>query len=462
MNIFKILSTKLFSKKNTFVKEYSSTEVFGCPECPPQNCPTFIERSVHKRFKDAINNNNIIVVYGESRQGKTWTIEKYCPCQLRIGCTSSKDIAQLKRDMLDVLGIKVRQIEHCVTKEIKEGASTSTIVGQEMIASAGMSTNLSTARSETLKTEYTTVDLNNDNEFLNEVKQHSNGKFFIFDNFHYLPQKVQKQFCSLLKEFNYHNIKVIIVGVWKEAARITAMAPDLVNRCEHIDIGSWSSEELDLVVKEGEKALNVHIEDAEKNEIERCCANNIGIFKTFLLNLVQEYGVYTTNTDSTIMINNKQTLKKVMEKVINEMYAPLVDRVKNLALPQRNKQKSKHMRLKIVISILRLINTMPNNKIQSGISLESIKGGVDSICDECKENHIDISHITQELGVIHQREENRQTGENYIPLFYFDKVNRKLLVIEPTLYVIKNYDSRLINNLIGTIFETEKEYQNRR
>ena len=105
---------------------------------------------------------------------------------------------------------------------------------------------------------------------------------------------------------------------------------------------------------------------------------------------------------------------------------------------------------------------MDDDKIQLGISLESIKQGVDNICDEYQEKHIDISHITQELGVIHQREENRQAGENYIPLFYYDKVNRKLLVIEPTLYVIKNYDASLIDNIVNRIVETEIEYQNRR
>lgn len=332
----------------------------------------------------------------------------------------------------------------------------------EITVSAGMDSNLSTARLETLRTEYTTVDLDNDIEFLNIVKERSAGKYFIFDNFHYLPQTVQKKFCALLKEFNYHGIKVIIVGVWKEAARITAMAPDLVNRCEHIDIGSWSSEELNLVVEEGEKALNISIDDKARSEIKRCCADNIGIFKTFLLNLVQEHGVYETNNGEVILINDEKKLSKVMKNIIDEMYSPLVDRIKNLALPQRNKRESKRMRLKIVVSILKLIKDMQNCKIQSGISLESIKSGVDKICDEYMENRIDISNITQELGEIHRREENRQTGENYIPLFYFDKANRKLLVIEPTLYVIKNYDPRLIDDIINTIFETEKEYQSRR
>lgn len=440
---------------------YSVTDTFGCPECPPQDCPTFVERNIHRRFKDAIASNNIIVVYGESRQGKTWTIERYCPNQLRIGCTSSKNVLQLKRDMLDVLGIKVRQVEHSITEEVRAGSSASSKVGGEMIVAAGLDANISTGRSETLKTEYTTVDIGNDIEFLQIIKEKSRGQYYIFDNFHYLPQTVQKDFCSLLKEFNYHNVKVIIVGVWKEASRITAMAPDLVNRCEHIDIGSWYSGELDEVIRKGESALNISIGLDAQRQFKECCANNIGIFKTFLLKLVQEYNIVGTQ-DKLIILDNEEKLANVMQNVINEAYAPLMDRIKNLALPQRNKKDSKRMRLKIVISVLKLIKDMDINKTQTGIPLERIKSGVDDICRQTSENLIDISNITQELGLIHLREENRQTGGNFIPLFYFDKANRKLLVIEPTLYEIKSYKSTLIDDIIKDILDTEKEYLSRR
>ena len=71
---------------------YSLNDTFGCPETPPTSCPTFLERNIHQQFKNAILAHNIIVVYGESRQGKTWTIDKYCPHQIRIGCTASMNV----------------------------------------------------------------------------------------------------------------------------------------------------------------------------------------------------------------------------------------------------------------------------------------------------------------------------------------------------------------------------------
>ena len=153
---------------------------------------------------------NIIVVYGESRQGKTWTIERYCPTQLRIGCDASMTLEQIKREMLHVVGLEIHTVEHSVTEEYSEGCSASSSVGMDMLLSAGMDASLSAAHSETLKTTYDTVDLSKNVEFLEAIKEKSAGKYYVFDNFHYLSPTVQQQFCSLLKEFNYQGIKIIM------------------------------------------------------------------------------------------------------------------------------------------------------------------------------------------------------------------------------------------------------------
>ena len=43
---------------------------------------------------------------------------------------------------------------------------------------------------------------------------------------------------------------------------------------------------------------------------------------------------------------------------------------------------------------------------------------------------------------------------NFIPLFYFDKANKKLLILEPTIYVIKEYNESLLTDIAD---ELEKE-----
>ena len=432
-----------FCKK---VKTYSLLDTFGCPECPPQDCPTFLERTVHQKFQNAIRSYNIIVVYGESRQGKTWTIERYCPAQLRIGCNASMTIEQIKKEMLHIVGRDIHTVEHSITEEYSEGCTASSTIGTEMLASAGMDASMSVAHRETLTTTYETVDLAKNHEFLATIKSDACGKYFVFDNFHYLSPTVQQQFCSLLKEFNYQDIKIIIVGVWKDASRITAMAPDLLNRCAHIDIGTWSDDELANVSSRGVKALNIDI-DPEANELFiRCAANNVGIYKDFLQKYCQEFGVFKTQPMKKALYGS-DSVRKVAEEVVSEAFTPLHDRLINLAMPQRDRKESKRMRLKIIIAILRLIVANDADKTQGGLSTTAIKNEMDILCQGLGEEEIAISNMTQELGVLHLREENRQTGVNFIPLFYFDKANKKLLILEPTIYVIKEYREDLLSEI---------------
>lgn len=445
--------------KNLFckaLKQYSLLDTFGCPECPSQDCPTFLVRDVHTKFQHAIMSYNIIVVYGESRQGKTWTIEKYCPMQLRIGCNAAMTLEQIKKEMLHAVGLGVHTVEHSVTEEYSEGCSASSSVGAEMILSAGMDVSASAAHSETLKTTYDTVDLTQNAEFLNAIKEYSSGTYFVFDNFHYLSPMVQQQFCTLLKEFNYQGIKVIIVGVWKDSARITAMAPDLVNRCAHIDIGSWTDAELSEVVKKGEKALNISIDADTQALFMRCSAHNIGVFKDFLQKYCQEFSVYGTQASVKSLIKNG-VADKAAGEVIAEAFTPLHDRIVNLAMPQRDRKDSKRMRLKIIIAVLKLIISDDTGVTQSGIPLSEIKSKLDFLCTSWMEDPIGISNLTQELGQLHLREENRQTGTNFISLFYFDKVNKKLLVLEPTIYVVKEYNASLLMDIADELEHNVKQ-----
>lgn len=429
---------------------YSLVDTFGCSECPPQNCPTFLERDVHRKFQNALQCYNIIVVYGESRQGKTWTIERYCPRQLRIGCTSAMTFDQMKSEMLHIVGLNVLEIEHSITDETEDGNQVLSQIGFDMIGKAGLEATTSAAHKETMKTTYPTVDMNKSSDFLHALKNRSDNQYFVFDNFHYLAPTVQQQFCSLLKEFNYQGIKVIIVGVWKESSKITALAPDLVNRCEHIDIGSWSSEELNCILAKGEEALNIRMDHQASDLFKRCCASNIGIFKDFLLKFCQGFGIEKTQ-QALRVLSDPDITQKTAEMVIQEAYAPLHDRIKNLATARRDQKNSKHMRQKIVDAILQLVIENDTQYTKTGLSLSAIHGRVDKICQQNEEELIGISNITQELGVLHEREENRQTDQNFIPLFYFDKTNRKLLVIEPTIYEIKAYDCSLLQDLVNEL-----------
>ena len=288
--------------------------------------------------------------------------------------------------------------------------------------------------------------------FLKKLKERAEGKYFVFDNFHYLHPSVQQEFCTLLKEFNYQEIKVIIVGVWKDSSRITALAPDLLNRCSHIDIGSWSEDELQTVLDRGSRALNIKISSESATSFIKYSAHNIGIFKAFLQRYCQAFSVDQTLPHLKLLADSKIT-EKVTEDIISEMYIPLHDRIVNLSMPQRERKDSKKMRLKIVIAVLKYIIDDADANTQTGIPFNAIKNGIDSICNDLGDDLIGVGNLTQELGLLHTREENRQTKSNYIPLFYYDKANKKLLVIEPTVYVLKAYDKGLLEKILAELIK---------
>lgn len=438
----------LFTGK--IVEKYTLVNTFGCPERPDQNCPTFLVRGIHKSFENAIESYNVIVVYGESRQGKTWTIERYCPSQLRIGCNATMAIDDIKSEMLQAVGLKVRKIDHCVTEEYQENIGSLCRVGGEMLVAAGANVETSRGYKEILSTSYETVDLNSDADFYQKLKSKGTGKFFVFDNFHYLDPAIQQKFCTLLKEFNYQGIKIIIVGVWKDASKITALAPDLVNRCAHIDVGSWSDEELNQIVELGSKALNIEIADETIKIFKNYSANNIGIFKDFLQKYCQEFNIRETVPYRQILSDETKT-QRVVAAIINEAFTPLRDRIINLALPHRDRRDSKYLRLKIIIAVLQLIIEIEQSESRGGISFAILKEKLEELYNKWHEQKIGVSNLAQELGKLHEREENWQTGVNFIPLFYYDKTNKRLLILEPTIYVIKEYDSMMLQDIVGEL-----------
>lgn len=435
--------------RNFLKPKYSVTNVFGCSERIPPRCPTFLDRDIHRSFANALEANNIIIVYGESRQGKTWAIEKYCKKQIRINCVMGMSVDDIKKRMVSELGFSTAPVEH-ITRHSK-------IKAREFgggVKHKGFQANAMASRQRTIEEQvtaiYPEIDVGDHSKFIGALNDKANDRYFVFDNFHYLSIDVQQAFCSLLRDFNYHGIKIIIIGVWKEASRITSYAPDLINRCAHIDIGTWQEKELLSVATLGESALNIKINPNILKQFAKYSVHNIGIFKDFLLKFCQENSISKTQRKLTYLDSAKST-DLTLRHVFDESYKPLKDRLINLSTPKRDKQDSRHMRKKIVCAVLELIASKRNNDIAKGIELNAILYEISKASALRNEPNIPNSNITQELGVLHQREENKGVQENFIPLFYFDTAKRKLFVLEPTVYFVKSYAIGMFRKIIDEI-----------
>lgn len=414
---------------------YSLEDVYGVSERPPENCPTYIDRKAHKGFQYTVHHERQhIVVYGASRQGKTWLIEKYCPDFVRIGCDAKFTRELLFKAILHALGVTVGDVQNVSSVEHqadigatgKAGASVPFIGKIE----GDVKGKLTSKHSRQGQITYKNIDLTNQAEVIAAIKANLHDRFIVIENFHFLDPTVQKAFASSLKEFLYHDIRVIIVGVWKETTKLVSLASDLTNRIEPIDIGDWSSEELRSIVRKGDEALNTVTPEEMINEFINNSGHNVGMFKSLLRNFCKLCGVYETQPETT-ELNDWSKVEEAKEKSYQEVIVPALDRLQKLA--SSKKSGGKGLRYYVVRALLDIMASSPVEELLKGIPITRVVEMIQSY----KEENFQSSNIKQELFVLHQRDETvaseGNSTANFIPLFYCDQGKDRVFIVESAL-----------------------------
>jgi hypothetical protein len=419
--------------------KYTLEEVYGIGEIPPEDCPTYIVRTAHKDFSYAVQHEKQhIVVYGASRQGKTWLVEKYCPNFIRVGCDAKFTREELFKAILHELGVKVGNVQTGskieVTGEGKiegKGSLDVPLIGKKELTAGGR-LNVSDGSNEQFT--YVNISLSNQTEVVSAIKKHIGGRFIVIENFHYLDPAVQKTFASSLREFLYSQIRVIIVGVWKETTKLVSLASDLSNRVEPIDIGDWKEDELLEIVINGDKSLNTQTDLTIVQRFIENSGRNVGIFKSLMKNFCKVNGIYETQKSRTVL-NDIDRAEEAIEKSYQEVIVPTLDRIHKLATSKRGGRKG--LRYYIVRALLDIMATSDVDTLIKGIPLNDIVTKIQNY----KEETFQPQNIKQELMVLHLRDEtvslegqeDGTTHANFIPLFYYDQGKDRVFIVESAL-----------------------------
>lgn len=201
----------------------------------------------------------------------------------------------------------------------------------------------------------------------------------------------------------------------------------------------------------GERALNINIAQNIQELFIKCGVNNIGILKSIVHEYCQICNIFETQKTN-VLLKDMDKAKEALNKCYEEYFKPVSDRITNLARPKKAKKTSKAMRQRIICAILRIIKKEGVNEVIKGIPYENIQKELDKICKEKGIDKFLSSNVLQELGVLHTREENKSSKQNFIPLFYYDSHNKKLLILEPVLYMIKVYSEEGLEQLIASVY----------
>jgi len=300
---------------------YPVGDVFGLSRDLPLNYVT--RERIDGELIDSITRGKHIIIHGSSKQGKT-SLRKHCLEEedyIVVTCQSKWNISDLNASVLKEAGFEIKRLTEKaqsgnfkVQAKVKAGFSLFGMGKAE--AELGSERGQGEGRREVF--EPLELDPNDVNDIIRALTKVQFKKFIILEDFHYLPVDTQKEFSFALKAYHENSsLCFIIVGVWKESNRLTRYNGDLTNRVISIDADLWQSEELNSVISDGEKLLNITFSDKFRETLVKSCFDSVYIVQEACYQACKAANINTTVKNMTA-VPDKITATEVIKRVVEE------------------------------------------------------------------------------------------------------------------------------------------------
>lgn len=294
-------------------------EVFGIS---PGELASYVERAADQKFIQYCNSSKHIVVYGSSKQGKTSLRKKHLGSEhcISINCQSNWSLKHLYESVLRRAGYEPKiSSEQKSSKGRKGGGSIKLKAMLPGVGQGSASVGAKAQTTETVSETFGTLEINphDPNDIIRALQDINFRKWIVLDDFHYLPQETQREFAAALKAFfDESRIRFIIIAVWREPNRISALG-DLALRCVSVDVDIWNSDELKKVIEKGEAALNINFPKRLKKDLVDSAMGSVYIVQEVCYRLCQEEGVLKTQQHK-ISVGRRRKVEPFIDDVINQ------------------------------------------------------------------------------------------------------------------------------------------------
>jgi hypothetical protein len=392
----------------------------------------------------ALRENKHIVIYGASKQGKSYLRKKYIPSDeyVLIDCgpdTTIRDIYTSIARQQDVEIITTRvygssQVSS-VKAKLKGGVKIPFLATGEAEAGGGIE-NKKESSEETSPLEF---NLNNAQDLCELLKRFNLTKRIVLENFHYLKEKAQETLAFDLRTFSDHGFQFIILGVWRDQNRLTQYNGDLQGRIVEIPVEPWEDHEFEEIARKGETVLNVSFDAELLENIKHECFSSIGIFQELCKRICIENNVLERQPERRIIRDNtlfnnavQSELKKYGQRHVKSFRA-FVTKSKSF------KRLGPSVAYYVAKSILQskfseIVHGITREHLQKRLSIEFPDG-----------NGPNSAELGQLLHEILRHQSKRSINP---PLFDYDEVERLLIVIDSTLFFyLKHNKDRVLADI---------------
>lgn len=306
-----------------------ATEIFTPGSFPER---TFVDDHLaekRQQLLDTLDMGTMLVsISGPSKSGKTVFVEQCLGKENLIQVTGAgvSKPEQLWLKVFDIIGTPIPDGTSTTTANSGNVAGTGAVEGGIFVvkgkASATIESGHSTSESESssLATDYLQL----------LTRELAGSDFVVFiDDFHYIPQPVQREIANQIKESIRQGVKFICASVPYHADDVVRSNPDLRGRVFSIDFEYWGDDILRKIAFLGFPELNISYRNPAVVKLAREAAGSPQLMQYLCLNACYEVGVRETAKSPVDLLNEDAVLDSICRRtVLATDYGSIVEKMK--------------------------------------------------------------------------------------------------------------------------------------
>ncbi|KOY28708.1 hypothetical protein [Vibrio parahaemolyticus] len=396
---------------------------------------SYVERvHVDDKFKDALRTDKQIIVYGSSKQGKTALVKKYIPYEdnILISLSPKTTLKDIYQSILRKSGVVLKTSYTEGTGDTTKVKSKASIQGAvAMVMKGKVEVGLEKDRIAKTDEQYDEIEFNLElpDDVADLIHRVGHKKVVILENFHYLPEELQRTFAYDLRTFQDLKIRFIILGVWKEANRLAQYNGELQDRVYEIPVEPWLEEDFREIARKGEELLNIKFATVI---LEQCIENafsSVGVFQELLKNTCFESGVVNKQSSS-VFLENVEAFERAITSKTEEYSGRHLRNLESIACGNgvqisKDKPLPYFLQYYIVMHILEIGYRGLNGGITKEALLHGIKQG------HHRKDELKGTQLTTVLKGLTELQANKGISP---PVIAYDSNSRQLKVVDSTFY----------------------------
>ena len=414
-------------------------EVFGVSS---EDVLSYVEREhVDDKFTSALEAGHQIIVYGASKQGKTALVKKHLNYDdnIVISLSPKTTLRDIYQSMLRKSGVTLKtsytegtgDVTKVKGKAFIQGAIAMVLKGRAELAVEG-------ENNYKLEDKYEEIEFNLDlpDDVASLMVRLGERKTVILENFHYLPEKTQRDFAFDLRTFHDLKVRFVILGVWKEANRMIQFNGELQDRVAEVPVEPWLEDDFLRIVERGSPELNIKFSRVLVQECIDNAFKSVGVFQELLKATCLEAGVVETQENNAFIDDMEVVARAISRK--SEDYSGR--HLKNLeAIASGNTaviDKAKPLPYFLNYYIVMHILEVGFAGINGGVSKEALLHAIKQV--HHRKEDLKGSQLVSVLNGLAEIQSGKGISP---PVLAYDSNSRQLKVVDSTFYFfLKNSD----------------------